>query len=210
MVRAVSTNIPHLWFASPRVLPRADKLQGRVVVLDIAFAATVGTSVSFDLTTKPFLIGLGSRLAAWVDHHDHERHADFAADPRFVLSTKAQHGACPEMVTQELVRATGPVQTILCHQDLDGIYAAAKWVRGGIEPYAGADDDARAVDTRVGEPGPVGRMIDEALRAHARDDALKHRVVRFLVGGCGAGTAQHREVIVAAAADFARMADEAR
>ena len=58
------THMPQLWFASPRVLPRAEKLQGRVVVLDIAFAATVGTSVSFDLVTKPFLDGLGSRLAA--------------------------------------------------------------------------------------------------------------------------------------------------
>ena len=52
--------MPQLWFASPRVLPRADKLQGRVVVLDIAFAATVGTTVSFELVTKPFLDGLGT------------------------------------------------------------------------------------------------------------------------------------------------------
>ena len=36
--------MPQLWFASPRVLPRADKLHGRVVVLDIAFAATIGTT----------------------------------------------------------------------------------------------------------------------------------------------------------------------
>ena len=33
--------MPQLYFASPRVLPRAEKLAGRVVVLDIAFAATV-------------------------------------------------------------------------------------------------------------------------------------------------------------------------
>lgn len=38
----------------------------------------------------------------WVDHHDHDRHVDFAGDDRFVLATKAQHGACPEMVTPEL------------------------------------------------------------------------------------------------------------
>lgn len=195
-------NVPHLWFASPRVLPRADKLQGRVVVLDIAFAATVGTSVSFERTTKPFLDGLGDRLAAWVDHHDHERHAEFKNDPRFVLATKAQHGACPEMVTPDLVRHTGPIDTICTHVDLDGLYAAAKWILGGNEPYAGADADARAVDTRVGEPGPIATRIDRALRAKFRDDQLKRAVVNYLVGGMKPGTAD--DVIREAAAEFER------
>jgi hypothetical protein len=198
----MSPTIPHLWFASPRVLPRADKLQGRVVVLDIAFAATVGTSVSFDLTTKPFLIGLGNRLAAWVDHHDHERHADFAADPRFVLSTKAEHGACPEMVTPDLVRTTGPIDTICTHVDLDGLYAAAKWILGGAEPYAGADDDARAVDTRIGVPGPIATRIDRALRAKFRDDQLKRGVVNYLVNGMKPGASD--DVIREAAAEYDR------
>jgi hypothetical protein len=194
--------VPHLAFASPRMLPKPDKVPGRVVVLDIAFAATVGTSVSFELTTKPFLDGLGARLAAWVDHHDHERHADFAGDPRFVLATKAQHGACPEMVTPELVRQTGPIDSICCHVDLDGLYAAAKWILGGQEPYRGADDDARAVDTRIGEPGPIAQRIDRALRAKFRDDALKRAVVHYLVGGMKAGV--HSDVIDEAAAEFER------
>ncbi|CAN5744314.1 hypothetical protein BH11MYX3_BH11MYX3_24390 [soil metagenome] len=194
--------MPQLWFASPRVLPRAEKLQGRVVVLDIAFAATVGTSVSFDLVTKPFLDGLGSRLAAWVDHHDHERHVQFANDPRFVLSTKAEHGACPEMVTPELVRQTGPIDCICTHVDLDGLYAAAKWILGGNEPYAGADDDARAVDTRVGTPGPIATRIDRALRAKFRDDQLKRSVISFLVEGRKPGV--HDDVIREAAAEFDR------
>src|SRR5690349_4801721 len=103
--------LPHLAFASPRVLPRATSLTGRVVVLDIAFAATVGSTTSFETNTAPFLEGLGDRLAAWVDHHDHERHAEFRGDPRFHLATKAEHGACPEMVTPELVRQTGPIDT---------------------------------------------------------------------------------------------------
>ncbi len=192
--------MPQLWFASPRVLPRADKLHGRVVVLDIAFAATVGTSVSFDLVTKPFLDGLGSRLAAWVDHHDHERHAQFAGDPRFVLSTKAEHGACPEMVTPDLVRQTGPIDCICTHVDLDGLYAAAKWILGGHEPYAGADEDARAVDTRVGTPGPIATRIDRALRAKFRDDQLKRAVISYLVEGRKAGV--HDDVIREAAALF--------
>jgi hypothetical protein len=196
------TRLPHLAFASPRLLPRADKVPGRVVVLDIAFAATVGTSVSFELITKPFLDGLGDRLAAWVDHHDHEKHAAFARDPRFVLSTKAEHGACPEMVTPDLVRHTGPIDSIVTHVDLDGLYAAAKWILGGEEPYKGADDDARAVDTRVGTPGAAASRIDRALRAKFRDDQLKRAVVQFLVGGMKPGV--HDDVIAEAAAEFDR------
>ena len=192
--------LPHLAFASPRILPKADKLAGRVVVLDIAFAATVGTSVSFEAVTQPFIAGLGDRLAAWIDHHDHERHRDFAGDPRFVLATKAEHGACPEMVTPELVRQTGPIDTIVTHVDLDGLYAAAKWILGGQEPYRGADDDARAVDTRVGTPSSLAQRIDKALRARFRDDQLKRAVVQFLVGGCKPGV--HDDLITEAAAEF--------
>jgi len=194
--------MPFLAFGSPRLLPKPDKVPGRVVVLDIAFAATVGTTVSFDLTTLPFLQGLGDRLAAWVDHHDHERHPSFANDPRFVLATKAQHGACPEMVTPDLVRATGPIDSILTHVDLDGLYAAAKWILEGEEPYRGADEDARAVDTRVGTPGPIAVRIDKALRAKFRDDQLKRAVVHFLVGGMKPGP--HDDVIADAAAEFER------
>ena len=194
------TATPHLAFGSPRVLPRADKLVGRVVVLDIAFAATVGESISFDKITRPFLDQLGDRLAAWIDHHDHERHVDFARDPRFVLATKAQHGACPEMVTPELVRQTGPIDTILTHVDLDGLYAAAKWIMGGAEPYAGADDDARAVDTRIGETSPTATRIDRALRARFRNDQLKRAVVLWLVGGMRPGP--HDDVITEAAREF--------
>ena len=105
-----------------------------MAVLDIAFASE-GGGASFDKTTLPFITGLGSRLAAWVDHHDHERHADYVGDPRFVLTTKAEHGACPELVTPEVVRAAGPVGTVAMHLDLDGLYSGAKWVLGGVEPY---------------------------------------------------------------------------
>jgi hypothetical protein len=199
--------LPELRFTTPRTLPDARLLAGRVVVLDIAFAAE-GMGTPFEEVTLPFIRALGSRLAAWVDHHDHERQADFAADARFRLATKAEHGACPEMVTPELVHEVGPIDTILTHVDLDGLYAAAKWILGGREPYPGADEDARKVDTRQGEPGPIARSIDFALRAHFRDESLKHRVVRYLVGGLHDGG--HREVIDRAAADFHAMAEEAR
>jgi hypothetical protein len=171
-------------------------------MLDVAFAATIGSTVSFERVTLPFIDALGARLAAWVDHHDHEKHAAFAGDPRFVLATKAQHGACPEMVTAELVRQTGPIDCICSHVDLDGLYAAAKWILGGVEPYRGADDDARAVDTRIGTPGPIAARIDRALRAKFRDDQLKRAVIQYLVGGMQAGVQD--DVIGEAELEFER------
>lgn len=174
----------HLAFGTPRKLPKASELPGRVVVLDVAFAYdTGGERDKFDKITKKLIDGLGARLAAWVDHHDHARHADYANDPRFVLSTKAEHGACPEMVTPELVTRIGPVDTICCHTDFDGLCAAAKWMRGGLEPYPGADDDARAIDTRIGKPGPLGDRFDRALRGKPHDEGLFGLIVRHLSTG---------------------------
>jgi hypothetical protein len=178
--------IPALAFATPRKLPKAKAVSGRVVVLDIAFAGH-GTSGGFEGVTLPFIDGLGERLRAWVDHHDHEEHVRFAGDPRFVLSTKAEHGACPEMIDAALVERVGPIDTIVCHTDFDGLASAAKWIRGGIEPYAGADDDARAIDTRLGVPSDVACRVDRALRARPRDTGLFGLVVRHLALGLGEG-----------------------
>jgi len=198
---------PELAFASPRKLPRAGSLAGRVVVLDIAFAAD-GMGAGFDKITGHFLKQLGPRLARWVDHHDHDLHPRYRRDPRFVLATKAEHGACPEMITPALVADTGPVDTIVCHFDLDGLYSAAKWILGGREPYPGADADARAIDTRIGEASATADRIDRALRAHWVDTVLKLRIVHWLVEGLPSGTVEDG-AIAAAAADFARMAASA-
>src|SRR6185369_12139252 len=173
---------PRLAFGTPRKLPRASELEGRVVVLDLAFAAE-GTGTSFEKVTKKLIDGLGPRLAAWVDHHDHALHAEYKKDPRFVLATKAEHGACPEMVTPELCARVGKVDTIVCHTDFDGLCSAAKWMRDGIEPYAGADDDARAIDTRLGHPSATARRFDRAIRARPRDPALLGLIVRHLANG---------------------------
>lgn len=203
-MRAGSEHVD-LFFTSPRQLPNPSRLPGRVVVLDVAFAAD-GMGTSFCEITQRFIDGLGARLAAWVDHHDHDRHIDYRADERFVLAKKTEHGACPEMITPELVTRTGPIGSIVCHLDLDGLYAAAKWLRGGIEPYAGADDDARIIDTRVGTPSPLAERIDRALRARFRDESLKHRIVEYLRGG--AENTEHAQVIAEAAAEFLAMASE--
>jgi hypothetical protein len=153
-----------------------------VVVLDVAFAAE-SSGGGYDKITRPFIDQLGSRLAAWVDHHDHAMHEAYRTDPRFVLSTKAEHGACPEMVTPELVERVGQVDTIVCHTDFDGLCSAAKWIRNGVEPYPGADRDAVAIDTRTGSPSAVGQRFDRALRARPRDTALFGLVVRHLSSG---------------------------
>lgn len=171
-----------LAFASPRKLPRARDLRGNVAVLDIAFASEAGGK-SFETVTLPLIQELGPRLAAWVDHHDSAHHARFAGDPRFVLSTKAEHGACPEMITPEVVARAGRVDTLVCHVDFDGLASGAKWIRGGVEPYPGCDADARAIDTRIGVPGPVATRMDRALRARPRDQALFGLIVRHLASG---------------------------
>ena len=179
MTTPASRPPPALAFATPRKLPRASELRGRVVVLDVAFASEASGG-GFDKLTRPLIEGLGPRLAAWVDHHDHVLHEKYASDPRFVLATKAEHGACPEMVTPELVARVGAVDTIVCHTDFDGLCSASKWMCDGREPYPGADDDARAIDTRIGKPSPVADRIDRAIRARPRDAALLGVIVRHL------------------------------
>ena len=198
---------PELAFASPRKLPRARDLRGRVVVLDVAFASEA-SSGGFEKITLPFIQQLGPRLAGWVDHHDHLMHERYRSDPRFVLATKAEHGACPEMVTPEVIARIGAVDTIVCHTDFDGLCSAAKWIRGGTEPYPGADEDARAIDTRTAQPGPIGQRFDRALRARPRDTALFGLVVRHLADGLG--DASLWEAIDRAAAELAPIEERTR
>jgi hypothetical protein len=176
-----------LAFGTPRKLPKVKDLSGRVVVVDIAFAGA-GSGGGFEKVTLPFIQKLGDRLRAWVDHHDHHEHARYRDDARFVLATKAEHGACPEMIDPELVQRVGPIETIVCHTDFDGLASAAKWIRGGTEPYPGCDDDARAIDTRLGIPSAVAERIDRALRARPRDAGLFGVVVRHLATGLSDST----------------------
>jgi hypothetical protein len=196
-----------LAFASPRKLPRPRDLRGNVAVLDIAFASEAGGK-SFEGVTLPFIDALGPRLVAWVDHHDSVHHARYAGDPRFVLATKAEHPACPEMITPEVVTRAGRVDTLVLHVDFDGLAAGAKWMRRGVEPYPGCDADARAIDTRIGTPGPIGARIDRALRARPRDHGLFGLVVRHLAGGVA--DASLWEPIDRAGAELAPLEAESR
>lgn len=197
---------PTLVFATPRSLPRPSLLGQAVVVLDIAFASTAGGS-SFEALTQPFIDALGPRLRAWIDHHDSEHHALYADDPRFVLRNKQQHPACPELVTPQRVAAAGLVDTVVCHNDFDGLMSAAKWLRGGEPCYQGSDQDARAIDTRSGVPSDIARRIDLAIRGAPRDRALLERVVCHLASG--AQDAQHWAVIDAAGQHCAELLQRA-
>ncbi len=198
---------PRVFFGTPRKLPKPSSLPGRVVVLDIAFAAE-GTGASFDKVTAPFIAGLGDRLAMWIDHHDHDLHERYVTDPRFVLARKRDHGACPEMVTEAIVQRVGVVESVVCHNDLDGLYSAAKWLRGGREPYEGADADARVVDTCTGTASPLGNTLDHALRAEPKNDDLRARIVAFLADG--ARDAAARNDFEQTARGFAERAENAR
>jgi hypothetical protein len=112
------------------------------------------------------------------------------------------------MVTPERVQQAGQVDTVCCHTDFDGLCSAAKWIRGGVEPYVGADDDARAIDTRMGKPSDLANTIDRALRARPRDDALRGLIVRFLAEG-GSDMSLYRSIDKASDGLRARE-DEAR
>lgn len=170
---------PRIHLATPRALPKTARLGERVVVLDIAFASTAGGQ-SFESVTRAFIDALGPRLVCWIDHHDSVHHADYASDPRFVLRSKAEHPACPELVTAERVAAAGSVDTVVCHGDFDGLASAAKWLRAGTECYPGCDADARAIDSRIGAPGPIALRIDRALRGAPKDTVLRLEIIRHL------------------------------
>lgn len=152
-----------VWATHPRHLPKPPG--GRVVVVDVAFAA--GTQ--WKTKTRPFLEALGDRLAKFVDHHVHkDAWPLYANDPRFVLVPNKQAHACPELVTEALVNEVGKVDSIVAHCDFDGAVAAAKWLRGGREPWPGADEDARAIDS----PGRGHALTEGGARfAYAMDEA---------------------------------------
>ena len=62
-------SVPALFFATPRKLPSPGKLVGRVVVLDVAFAANISASVSYDAITKPFLADIRHKPDILLEHN---------------------------------------------------------------------------------------------------------------------------------------------
>ncbi len=152
---------------SPKQLPRPP-LDGRVVTLDLAFAA----GDRFEKSTLPFIETLGLRLAQWIDHHPHPAWGRYDGDPRFLLVDKSVAPACPQLVTPELVEAIGPVEHLFAHADFDGLISAVKFLLGGRPPYPEADEDGRAIDAPgqgfVSSPRGLrlARAIDWSRDAH--------------------------------------------
>ncbi len=129
------------------------------VVLDVAFAGGKGIE-----QTHAFIERAGERLKLWVDHHEHaQAWPRYLGDPRFVLVPSRTAPACPELVTPELVARAGAVERVLAHHDFDGLMSAVRFLAGGVEPYPGADEDARAADS----PGRGFRMSPRGERLAA-------------------------------------------
>lgn len=175
-----------LWVTHPRHLPKPPG--GRAVVVDVAFAA----ANQWKSKTKPFLDGLGERLALFIDHHEHkEAWAHYGADPRFLLVPNKIAHACPELVTPDVVARAGAVDVVVAHHDFDGLLSAVKFLRGGVAPWPEADEDARAVDSpgRGHTLSPTGTRLalamDEAAVALERGAALafNDRLAKALVDG---------------------------
>ena len=169
----------------PRASSRgARSLKGRVVVLDVAFAS--GGRPSGGLRrSSPSPSSSSSAPGSRLGRPPRPRHARRSTrrDPRFVLATKAEHGACPEMVTPELVERIGPVDTIVCHTDFDGLCSAAKWLRGGRRALP-RRRRRRARDRHAhGTPGPSASASTARSARRPRDTALFGLVVRHLAGG---------------------------
>ena len=115
-------------------------------------------AVAFKKITLPLIEGLGRATRACGSTTTTARSTCSTRTIRASCSRRRrEHGACPEMITPELVARAGHIDTIVCHTDFDGLASAAKWIRGGVEPYPGCDDDARAIDTRIGTPSAVAR-----------------------------------------------------
>jgi hypothetical protein len=168
----MTTDLPGIvWVDSPAILP-ATLPPGRFAVVDVAFAS----GEKFALTQQ-FLAQHDEALAAWVDHHKHDGWATVAKDPRFVLVPNVRAHACPELVTPSVVANAGPVQHVMAHSDFDGMMSAVNWLRGGVPPYAEANEDARAADS----PGrghvfsERGWRLHEALEEHRDKSHTKDR-----------------------------------
>jgi hypothetical protein len=209
----------------------ASRLEGRVAVLDIGFnngkPGCENPEAEYAETTGAFIDALGDRLVVWMDHHPHKEWSRVADDPRFVLKDRGEAPACPMLISEgnwlfhpcygcghadmelcELPCLTDqsvprrPADTIVAHGDFDGIMSAAKFALGGVEPYDGADADAVAADSRVGQLSPKGQRLESALKADLRNDEMRRKIFAELVTG------EHDPDIDAAAAKYAAVMAE--
>ncbi len=167
------SSAPVIRLCRPGKQPPTGDLKGNVVVLDLALR---GENPQLDVN---WANRLGSRLLAWVDHHDQNIWASLQNDQRFVLRPRSQAPACPPLIDRELVKERGAADTILCHGDLDGVLSAAKWwiLQDGGNPPDWLDPDSVVADTRTGTFTKTGKFLDHALRGG--NDHIRRLVIRF-------------------------------
>ena len=202
-----------LWVTHPRHLPKAPT-SGRVVVVDVAFAA----AGQWKSKTRPLVDALGDRLIRYVDHHEHkDAWAHYQGDPRFLLVPNKIAHACPELVTESLMAEIGAVDVIMAHHDFDGLVSAVKVLTRGRAPWPEADEDARAVDspgrghTLSAFGASLQNAMDEAAVTLPREGALAFntRLCRALAAGLPLDPVLEMEVRDLAAA-AAAADDEAK
>ena len=134
--------------------------------------------------TKRLIDALGDRLLKWIDHHEHpDAWPLYEEDSRFLLVPNNIAHACPELITahivEEEIARSGRVDVVMAHCDFDGALAAVKWIKGGHEPWPGADEDARYVDSpgrghTITERGlRMSRAMGQAAQSYSRSERLK-------------------------------------
>ena len=184
-VLCLSVPRPELAFASPRKLPRARDLKGRVVVLDVAFASEAASG-GFEKITLPFIQQLGPRLAGWVDHHDHVMHERYRERPALRPRDEGRARRLPRDGDARGRRAHRRRSTPSCATPTSTGCAAPPSGCAAAPSRTPAPTTTRAPSTRApAQPGPIGQRFDRALRARPRDTALFGLVVRHLAGGLG-------------------------
>jgi MoaA/NifB/PqqE/SkfB family radical SAM enzyme len=138
---------------------------------------------SFLQTTAAFIQYLDDHLILWVDHHPHNCWLNYRKDPRFVLADLASIQSCAQILTTPFCQDIfNEVDTILAHNDLDGLLSAARFLLAGVPPYPAALMDAVAADTRVGELSELGKFLDDAIHEKP-DNQSMNLALEFLLSG---------------------------
>ncbi|MEM6959040.1 MAG: hypothetical protein AAF645_25390, partial [Myxococcota bacterium] len=114
--------------------------------------------------------------------HDHASHAEYKCDPRFVLHRRAEHGACPEIVTPVVVERAGPIDTRLGTPSKRAVLLD-RALRGNPR-----DDGLRGLMIRflvdgAEDPGMLARFATAAESVIARERESSKLATRYEVRG---------------------------
>ncbi len=181
MTSPSSTTLPRFAFLTPRALPPASKIEGRVAVLDVGVRQRRGRG---ELRADDAPLHQGARRAAGGLGRPPRPRAARRLRGRSALRADDQGGArrLPRVGdARSGARGGSGRQRWRCTSISTGSTRAPSGSWGASSPTR-APMPTRARSTpRRGEPGPIADRIDRALRARFRDETLKHRVIQYLV-----------------------------